>query len=88
MKNYFLLLIVFIFIAVFSETTSYANYEKKDFYKHTDSAAKLGIKGQEEIVDLAKWAKKTSGNEIGAVGNIDKLIEAAKGPHKGNNHSN
>ena len=44
-----------------------------------NSARKLGLKAKGELVDFVDFTKRTLGNQVGAVGDIDKLVDAAKG---------
>jgi hypothetical protein len=43
------------------------------------SARKLGLKAKEEIAGFADFTRRALGNEVGAIGDIGKLVDKAKG---------
>lgn len=47
------------------------------------SVRKLGLKAKEEVVDFVDFTKRTLGNQVGAVGDIGKLVDAAQGTSRG-----
>jgi hypothetical protein len=68
---------IFLFIFVFQNTTSELYANEIRYKKITESAAKLGVKTGEVLSNYIDLTKKLVGNNIGAIGDIEKIAKTA-----------